>query len=99
MLQILINFVFKIITSLANSIVTPFLAAITALFPDLGVAFQHVLEYVTTALTYVPFLIDFMLIPRAAIVLLFDYYVIKYSIHLLKVSINFSINIYNKLKI
>lgn len=98
MFKILINGIFWLITKLAEIIISPFITILTSLFPDLGVAFSHISAFFSYSLTYVPFIRDFMLIPTTALTFLFDYFVIKYSIYLAKIAINFSINIYNKLK-
>lgn len=56
----LLNFILK----LFELIMSPFVAAITALFPDVGVAFSYINTFLAYALTYVSLVIDLLLIPR-----------------------------------
>lgn len=56
----LLNFILK----LFELIMSPFVSAITALFPDVGVAFSYINTFLTYALTYVSLVIDLLLIPR-----------------------------------
>lgn len=56
----LLNFILK----LFELIMSPFVSAITALFPDVGVAFSYINTFLAYALTYVSLVIDLLLIPR-----------------------------------
>lgn len=67
-------------------------------FLTCGTAITNVLSYFTNMLTYVPLCLDFLMIPRQAIIFLFDYYVIKYTIYLTIRAIKCALAIYNKLK-
>lgn len=92
------NEIFNIITQLASSIMIAPITLITSLFPDLTNALNYVIQYLTTILQFVPLALDFLMIPRQAVVFLFDYYIIKYSIYLIIRIIKLVITIYNKLK-
>lgn len=98
MVEALFNGLFNLITKLAQLLLQPFITGITALFPATETMFSYILQYLTKALTYVSAIRVFVGIPVGVITMLFDYYAIKYSIYLLKIGINFAINIYNKLK-
>lgn len=98
MFDALITGVFGVVESLAGSIMVAPLTLITALFPDLTNAINQVIDYMTTILQFVPLAMDFLMIPRQAIVFLFDYYIIKYSIYLITRAIKLVLTIYNKLK-
>lgn len=56
----LLNFILK----LFELIMSPFVSAITSLFPDVGIAFSYINTFLTYALTYVSLVIDLLLIPR-----------------------------------
>lgn len=56
----LLNFILK----LFELIMSPFVSAITALFPDVGIAFSYINTFLIYALTYVSLVIDLLLIPR-----------------------------------
>lgn len=98
MVNAIIKGIFSLITMIASIVLSPIVAVITALFPDLSTALSNVLLYFTTILQFVPLCLDFLMIPREAIVFLFDYYVIKYSIYLSIRAIKCALLIYNKLK-
>lgn len=48
---------------------------------------------------YIPLALEFFMIPREAIVFLFDYYIIKYTIYISVRAVKSALVIYNKLKI
>lgn len=99
MINAIINGIFKLIINLFNVITSPIISAVTLLFPDISVFFSYINSFLTYSLTYVGLVIDLCFIPRSALVFLFDYFAICYSIYLLVVGIRFVINIYNKFKI
>lgn len=72
--------------------------ALFALFPSVGVYFSYVVSFFSQAFTYVSTILQWLCFSPSMFVLLFDYYVIKYSIQLLIIAIKFAVNIYNKLK-
>lgn len=99
MVNALVNGIFKLIISLFNTITSPVISAVTVLFPSLDTFFGYIFVFLDYALTYVGLVLDLLFIPRNAIIALFDYFVICYSIYLLVISIRFVITIYNKFKI
>lgn len=99
MINAIVNGIFKLIINLFNTITSPIIAGVVALFPSLGTFFTYINTFLSYALTYVGLALDLCFIPRPAIVFLFDYFITCYSIYLLVVSIRFIINIYNKFKI
>lgn len=99
MINAIVNGIFKLIISLFNSITSPIIGAVTVLFPSLDAFFGYIFTFLDYALTYVGLVLDLLFIPRSAIIALFDYFAICYSIYLLVISIRFVISIYNKFKI
>lgn len=99
MINAIINGIFKLIINLFNTITSPIILGVTALFPALSTFFTYINIFLSYALTYVGLVLDLCFIPRPAIVFLFDYFLTCYSIYLLVVSIRFVINIYNKFKV
>lgn len=98
MFNALITGIFGIVESLAGSIMAAPISLITALFPDLTNAINQVIDYMTTILQFVPLALDFLMVPRQAIIFLFDYYIIKYAIYLIVRVVKLVLTIYNKLK-
>lgn len=98
MLDIIIQAIMNLIITIANAIFSPFINALFALFPSVGQYFQYIMSFFSSAITYVGTILRWFLFTPSMFALLFDYYVIKYSIHLLLATIKFVINIYNKLK-
>lgn len=99
MINAIVSGIFKLITNLASLLVTPFISAMLALFPSLQPILSNIISFLSQMVTYVPLLLDLMLIPKTAVVLLFDYFLIKYSVHLLQQAISFTVRIYNYFKI
>lgn len=99
MVNALVNGIFKLIISLFNTITSPVISSVTVLFPSLDSFFSHIFVFLDYALTYVGLVLDLLFIPRSAIIALFDYFAICYSIYLLVISIRFVITIYNKFKV
>ena len=98
MLQILINFIFNVVLTIIQFILSPFLLAVTALFPDISTVVSSILMFLTQSLTYVTTILRLLLFTPDMFTLLFDYFVIKYSIFGLVSAIKFTVNLYNKLK-
>ena len=90
----LINFVIK----LMNIILTPFVSIVIGFFPDVTVFFNHISAFLNQALTYVGLILDLFLIPRGAIALLFNFWIISYSIYFSILSVKFFVNVYQKFK-
>lgn len=94
---ILKGFLF-LVQTLYNLILSPILSGIVALFPSTTSLFVYIASFFTYALYYVAFVRDLLLIPKALMTLLFDYFLIKYSIHLILIAVRFAMNIYQKFK-
>lgn len=98
MINAIVKGLFYVISMIASAIMSPIVSIITGLFPELGTAITNVTQYFTTIVTFIPLCLEFSMIPRTAIVFLFDYYLIKYSIYLGVSAVKAIIVIYNKLK-
>lgn len=99
MINAIVNGIFSLILSLFNTLMSPFISVITALFPAVDTFFSYISSFLSYALTYISTIIDLLFIPRAALVLFFDYLLICYTIFLTVQAIRFAINIYNKFKL
>lgn len=99
MVNAIIKGFFAIITKIASVVLSPIIAIITALFPSLGTALTNVIAYFTVMLRFIPLALSFMMIPREAIIFLFDYYIIKYTIYISVRAVKSALVIYNKLKL
>lgn len=98
MLQMLINFIFNIILTIVETITTPFMTALFALFPSVSTYFGYISTFFSSALTYVTTILRWFLFTPSMLTLLFDYYVIKYTVFLTIQAVKFTINLYDKLK-
>lgn len=98
MLSLLIKGIFFVITKLFDIIMTPFVAGITALFPDLGTAFSYFNNFLTMCLEYMITVCRLCLVPQNALVMLFDFFFILSAIFIIKQSISLVVTIYNKFK-
>lgn len=98
MLEILFNFILSIIVDIINLILSPFLTAFFALFPSVQVYFEHLTNFFNIAFTYISTILQWFCFSPSMFVLLFDYFIIKYSIQILIVAVKFGVNMYNKFK-
>ena len=98
MLKILVNFVFKIINKLYSIIFTPLFSVVNALFPDVSSYVSTITGFFNYCSTYVLNALDFVLLPRDLVVLLLDYFLIKFSIQVAISSVKFTMFVYEKLK-
>lgn len=98
MINAIVNGIFNTVILLFNSIMTPVVNTILALFPQVADYFIYINNFLDLVLDYVVVIMNLLFIPRAPIVLFFDYLMIKYTIHLTALAIKCVITIYNKLK-
>lgn len=98
MIKALFLGIIKFVIKLINIILMPFVSIVTGLFPEVTVFFNHITSFLNQALTYVGLILDLFLIPRGAIALLFNFWIISYSIYLAILSVKFFVNVYQKFK-
>lgn len=98
MINAIVNGLFNLVISMFNAILSPVVSAVTSLFPSVGLYFGYINTFVGYMCTYASLAIDLLRIPRACFVMLFDYYIVLYSIFTLTIVVKFVLNIYNKLK-
>lgn len=98
MIKALFLGIIKLVIHLMNIILTPFVSIVTGLFPDVTVFFNHIISFLDQALTYVGLILDLFLVPRGAVALLFNFWIISYSIYLTILSVRFFVNVYQKFK-
>lgn len=94
---ILKGFLF-LVQTLYNMILSPILNSVISLFPGVSTYFGYITSFFQFATVYLVTVRELILFPRALMTILFDYFLIKYSIHLILIVVRFSINVYNKLK-
>lgn len=103
LLGTLFKFVFLMILKVFDIIFLPFVALITALFPDVSTLGPQILEFISTSL--VP-MIKFSLsilynltgLPPFIVSLLMTYILAKIAGRAIMITVNFALNVYNKLK-
>ena len=98
MLNILFNFVFKLIMKVFDLITLPFFVALYAIFPNLQTFINYTQSFITSALTYVGVFTTSLLCPTGWWSALFSYLSIKLAIFLLARGFKFGLNIYNHFK-
>lgn len=98
MFNLLFKFIFSLINKVFSILLSPFITAITVLFPDLSNVASSITTFISYGVTYISFARDLLLIPTGALSMLFSYYLIKYSVYLINISIKFIVNVYNTLK-
>ena len=98
MINLFVKAIFFVITKLFDIIMTPFVSAITVLFPDVAVAFSYFNNFLTMCLEYMVTVCKLCLVPQGALILLFDFFLILSAIFIIKQSISLVTTIYNKFK-
>lgn len=99
MISALFKGIFSLISKLFSLLLAGVLSVVISLIPGVDSYFSHITNFLNQALTYVSTILDFFLIPRGAITLLFDYLAILSSMYLAVIGIKFVIKIYQKFKI
>lgn len=99
MFNALIKVLFFLITRIFNLIMIPIVAFINALIPNTSQLFTHITAYLTLALTYVRSIMNLLLIPDEAVIILFDYFTICITIYYGILAYRFVVKIYNTFKL
>lgn len=98
MLQILINFVFKILSVVATIIFYPIQALLNAFVPGLGDTLNQIAIYLGYLVSSAPFLFYILGVPEGATTIFFTYILGKYTLYISYVAIKFILKAYQKLK-
>lgn len=98
MLDLLVEWVFKLVVSFFTILMTPLYRFLTFTIPQFPTYVQKIIDFLVFALNYVPRILDLLFIPRACFQIWFSYIVIKYSIIITVKIIKFVIKVYNALK-
>lgn len=98
MIKALFLGIIKFVIKLMELILTPFISVVTGLFPEVSVFFTHITNFLNQALSYVGLVLDLFLIPRGAVALLFNFWIISSAIYLAILSVKFFVNVYQKFK-
>lgn len=102
MLQILLNFIFKLISIICEAITTPIIALIETLSPDLATFIESVFSFISTNLKYVIFSKEAFLaitgLPQTFFTAFVSYFIFKATLHVGMQIYKFIIRIYNLVK-
>lgn len=98
MLQILINFVFKILSVVATIVFYPIQALLNTFIPSLGDTLSSIITFIGHLVSVAPVALSFLGVPEGATSVFFAYIVSKYSFYLGFVVYKFILKAYQKLK-
>lgn len=98
MLQILINFVFKILSVVATIVFYPLQALLNAFVPGIGDTLNQIVIYLSYLVSYAPFIFYILAVPDEATAVFFTYILGKYTLYISYVAIKFILKAYQKLK-
>lgn len=98
MLQILINFVFSILSAVANIIFYPIQALLNAFIPDIGNTLNAIINFIGYLVVAAPSIMYLFCVPDGITAIFFTYILGKYTFYIGYVAIKFIIKAYNKLK-
>lgn len=99
MINAIINGIFGLILLIANAITTPIFLLVSAIIPDFTTIFSSISAFIIQSLQYIPFIIDFFMIPRFAIILFFDFIVLYTTFQIGYRTILVIYNAYTKFKL
>ena len=99
MISALFKGIFNLISKLFSLLLAGVLSVVISLIPGVDIYFSYITSFLTQALTFVGTILDIFLIPRGALILIFDYLALLSSMYLAVVGTKFVINIYQKFKI
>ena len=98
MVGLLFQVFFIAITKIFSILLSPLFALINVCFPATDIIGDYILGYINYGITYISFAREVMLIPVGALSMLFSYFLTKYSIYLINISVKFIVNVYDTLK-
>lgn len=98
MLQILIDFVFKILGFISNIIFYPIMVIFNAFIPGLGDSISSFGVVMYQIVSAIPDIMELYYIPEAPFSVFFTYITAKYSFYIAYVAVKFGIKIYNTFK-
>lgn len=98
LLSQLVTFIFNIVATMMNAFMTPFINMILSLFPDLSARYNDFLTFFNYAFTYLTCILRWFLISPTMMIVVFDYFAVKFSIFVVSNVVRCALNIYNKLK-
>lgn len=103
MLNVLIEFIFYIIKTLSDIIITPIQLLFTNVFPDFSILIENGQSWLSDyGFRYLLFtkkaLMNLIGFPQALFSILISYILVKISLHVSMQIYRFSVNIYNKFK-
>lgn len=99
MFQALLNFILNLIMKLYQLLITPVILLIQGLFPSVSEYFEHITEFLNIVANYADFVVDITFLPKTAILLLFDYMLIKSTISLGIQGFRAFLNLYKTFKL
>lgn len=68
MFSLLFKFIFTLINNVFSILLSPFITAITSLFPDLTNVSTYIFNFLNQGVTYISFVRDIMLIPIRCVI-------------------------------
>lgn len=89
----------KIITTFSNILFYPFIIVFQQLIPSFPTLLSSIQTLLSHGVYYAVIVRDLVCLPIPALTILFDYYLIKYSIFLLRSTIHFTVTVYEKFKL
>lgn len=98
MINAIINAFLWLVMQLFSLILTPVISAITVLFPATSSLFGYINTFLDSAFTYANYALLCFHIPQQAMIIFFDYLLVKYSIFLIRLGVKFAVTVYDKFK-
>lgn len=102
MLQVLLNFIFKLISIICDAITTPIMTLVESLSPDLATFINSVVTFLSQGISYIAFAKECFLaitgLSQSFLTAFISYYIFKALLHSSIQIYRFIIRIYNIVK-
>lgn len=98
MSNIVISILFGIVSTINNLFLAPLIYAILVIFPDMSNYINYFIYFLNDASTYVSTILRLLLFNRTMMLVLFTYFVMKWTIWVASCAIRSVLKVYNILK-
>lgn len=98
MFEMLLRFIFTVVSNMMQMLMSPFISVIVNMFPDVQAHFINIAHFLSSAFTYLTTIYRWFLFTTPMFLALFDYFAIKFSIWVVACAVRAGLKFYNTLK-
>lgn len=98
LIGVILSGIFMLLSHFIDFLISPIISGVLGMFPTLQPAFYNVMQFLSSGFTYLTTILRWLLFTPAMWVMLFDYFLIKYSVWVIAAGIRLAIKMYHYLK-